>query len=150
MKIAFLFSGQFREVPFDLFRKSLSNLTKDLDYGIFSYCWEEIGESLNHRSKMPSIDIDENIDTKIKLLFNDFNLLDSGHERFKDFEENLKSQHKEIFISKKFDFGTINSLTQFKHYINLFNYWKKVYINLTWFSDVDLILFIFIQLNFSL
>ena len=112
MKIAFLFSGQFREVPFDLFRKSLSNLTKDLDYGIFSYCWEEIGESLNHRSKMPSIDIDENIDTKIKLLFNDFNLLDSGHERFKDFEENLKSQHKEIFISKKFDFGTINSLPQ--------------------------------------
>ena len=112
MKIAFLFSGQFREVPLDLFRKSLFNLTKDLDYGIFSYCWEEIGESLNHRSKMPIVDIDENIDSKIKFLFNDFNLLESGHERFKDFDRNLKSKHKEIFTSKKFHFGTINSLPQ--------------------------------------
>jgi len=112
MKIAFLFSGQFREVPVDLFRKSLSNLTRDLDYGIFLYCWEESGESLNHRSKMPNMDIDKNIDTKIKFLFNDFNLLESGYERFKDFDRNLKSEHKEIFISKKFDFGTTNSLPQ--------------------------------------
>ena len=150
MKVAFLFSGQFREVPFDIFRKSLSNLTKDLDYKIFAYCWEEMGESLNHRTKIPSIDSNANIDAKINLFFNGFNLLEYGYESFKDFENKINSQHREIFISKKFDFGTINSLTQFKHYINLFNYWKKVYINLTWFSDVDLILFIFIQLNFSL
>ena len=30
MKIAFLFSGQLRELEFELFRKSLLNLTKDL------------------------------------------------------------------------------------------------------------------------
>ena len=112
MKIAFLFSGQFRQVPFDLFRKSLSNLTKDLDYAIFSYCWEEMGQSLNHRSKIPIIESEVNIDNKINLFFNDFNLLGYGYERFKDFEKQLKSQHKEIFISKKFDFGTINSLPQ--------------------------------------
>ena len=101
MKIAFLFSGQFRQVPFDLFRKSLSNLTKDLDYAIFSYCWEEMGQSLNHRSKIPIIESEVNIDNKINLFFNDFNLLGYGYERFKDFEKHLKSQHKEIFISKK-------------------------------------------------
>ena len=112
MKIAFLFSGQFREVPFELFRKSLSNLTKDLDYGIFSYCWEEMGESLNHRSKIPFMDGYVNIEEKIRILFNEFNLLGYGHEKFKDFEKKLKSQHRDIFISKKFDFGTINSLPQ--------------------------------------
>ena len=112
MKIAFLFSGQLREVPLDLFRKSLSNLTKDLDYAIFSYCWEEIGESLNHRNKIPKVDNDVNIDTMISFLFNDFNLLEHGHEKFKDFDKKLKSQHREIFNSKKFDFGTINSLPQ--------------------------------------
>ena len=112
MKIAFLFSGQFREVPFDLFRKSLSNLTKDLDYAIFSYCWDEIGESLNHRNKIPKIDNDVNIDAKIRFFFNDFNLLEYGHEKFKDFDKKLEYQHREIFISKKYDFGTINSLPQ--------------------------------------
>ena len=37
MKVAFLFSGQLRELEYDLFRKSLVNLTKDLDYSIFAY-----------------------------------------------------------------------------------------------------------------
>ncbi len=112
MKIAFLFSGQFRELPYELFRKSLSNLTKDLDYAIFAYCWQEMGESLNHRSKIPSIDLIENIDTKISFLFNEFNLLNYGYESFKDFDNKLTYQHKEIFNSKNFDFGTINSLPQ--------------------------------------
>ena len=56
MKIAFLFSGQLRELPYQLFRKSLFNLTKDLDYAIFSFCWEEKGKSLNHGNKVPEID----------------------------------------------------------------------------------------------
>ena len=112
MKIAFLFSGQLRELPYQLFRKSLLNLTKDLDYAIFSFCWEEMGQSLNHGDKLHDIDVLENIDKKINFLFKDFNLIDYGYESFKDFDKKLTDQHREIFSSKKFDFGTINSLPQ--------------------------------------
>ena len=67
MKIAFLFSGQLRELEYDLFRKSLLNLTKDLDYAIFAYSWEEMGESLNHKNNLPEIFSIEHIDQKINL-----------------------------------------------------------------------------------
>ena len=100
MKIAFLFSGQLREIEFELFRKSLLNLTKGLDYGIFAYSWEEMGKSLNHKSNLPEINLVENIDEKINLLFKNFNLLDFGYENFKDFKKGLKDQHREIFYSK--------------------------------------------------
>ena len=112
MKIAFLFSGQLRELPIDLFRKSLTNLTKDLDYAIFSYCWEEMGESLNHRSSIPNLECVENIDDKINFLFKDFNLVDYDYESFEDFDKKLTDKHREILNSKKFDFGTIHSLPQ--------------------------------------
>ena len=112
MKIAFLFSGQLREIEFELFRKSLLNLTKGLDYAIFAYSWEEMGKSLNHKSNLPEINLVENIDEKINLLFNNFNLSDFGYESFKDFKKGLKDKHREIFYSKKFDFGTVNSLPQ--------------------------------------
>ena len=112
MKIAFIFSGQLREVPLDLFKRSLSTLTKDLDYSIFAYCWEEMGKSLNHGSNVPDLDLVQNIDEKIKLFFNGFNLLDYGYESFKDFGNNLKDQHREIFFSRNYDIGTINSLPQ--------------------------------------
>ena len=112
MKIAFLFSGQLRELEYDLFRKSLINLTKDLDYAIFAYSWEEMGESLNHKNNLPEISSIENIDDKINFLFKDFNLLDFGYESFRDFKKRLKDEYREIFYSKKFDFGTINSLPQ--------------------------------------
>ena len=112
MKIAFLFSGQLRELEYELFRKSLLNLTKDLDYAIFAYSWEEMGKSLNHKSNLPEIILDENIDEKINFLFKDFNLLEFGYESFRDFKKRLKGQYLELFYSKKFDFGTVNSLPQ--------------------------------------
>ena len=112
MKIAFLFSGQLRGVEVDLFRKSLLNLTKDLDYAIFAYTWEEMGKSLNHNNNLPEIKRIENIDKKINLLFKDFNLLDFSYESFSDFKKKLKDEYREIFYSKKFDFGTVNSLPQ--------------------------------------
>tara|TARA_B100001248_G_scaffold202400_1_gene156607 strand:- start:24 stop:956 length:933 start_codon:yes stop_codon:yes gene_type:complete len=112
MKIAFLFSGQLRELEYDLFRKSLLNLTNDLDYAIFAYTWEEMGESLNHKNNLPKIILNKNIDEKINFLFKDFNLLDFGFESYKDFKKGIKDKHKEIFYSKKFDFGTVNSLPQ--------------------------------------
>ena len=100
MKIAFLFSGQLRELEYDLFRKSLLNLTKDLDYAIFGYTWKEMGKSLNHNNNLPDIEEIENIDEKIKYLFKNFNLLDFGFESFKDFKKGLRDQHREIFIQK--------------------------------------------------
>ena len=112
MKIAFLFSGQLRELEYELFRKSLINLTKDLDYAVFAYSWEEMGESLNHKNNLPEITLNKNIDEKINFLFKDFNLLDFGYESFTDFKKRIKDQHQEIFYSKKFDFGTVNSLPQ--------------------------------------
>ena len=56
MRIAFLFSGQVRNIPIELIRVSLSNLTKNLDYDIFSYSWLETGKSLNHSRNEPKID----------------------------------------------------------------------------------------------
>ena len=53
MKIAFLFAGQYRDIPNDLFRKSISNLTKDLDYDVFCYSWDEVGVSGDHRKTIP-------------------------------------------------------------------------------------------------
>ena len=112
MKIAFLFSGQLREIAYDLFRKSLLNLTKDIDYGIFVYCWEEEGKSLNHKNKLPETNLVQNIDQKILKMFNDFNLLNYSYESFNNFDKKISLDHQKIFNSKKFDFGTINSLPQ--------------------------------------
>ena len=75
MKVAFLFSGQLRDLPIDLFKKSLINLTSDLDYSIFSYCWDEMGKSLNHKSESADLTSIENIDEYIKCIFNGFNLV---------------------------------------------------------------------------
>ena len=112
MKVAFLFSGQLRELEFDLFRKSLVNLTKGLDYSIFAYTWKEMGKSLNHKNNLPEIDLVENIDEKINFLFKDFNLLDFDYESFSDFKKKLKGEYRDIFYSKEYDFGTVNSLPQ--------------------------------------
>jgi len=62
MKIAFLFSGQLRQINQYLFKKSLTNLTKNIDYSIYSFCWQELGESLNHKKKVSEI-------TKIKNIY---------------------------------------------------------------------------------
>ena len=112
MRVAFLFSGQFRSVPYALFRKSIDTLTKDLDYSIFSYCWDEIGNSLNHRNQISKLKKVDNIDKNIKSYFNGFNLVKSKNESFKEFNLKLQKSHKEILNSKKFHFGTVNSLPQ--------------------------------------
>ena len=112
MKVALLFSGQLRRIPQDLFKKSLLNLTKDLDYSIFSYCWEEEGKSLNHDKNISQLNPVENIEDRLNFMFKDFNLINYGYESFKEFEKYLPAEHKEIFNSKKFHFGTVNSLPQ--------------------------------------
>ncbi len=71
-----------------------------------------MGESLTYRKKLPNLNSVENIDAIINDLFFNFNLLDYGFESLKDFKNKLKDKYREIFFSKKFDFGTINSLPQ--------------------------------------
>ena len=73
MKIAFLFAGQFRPIPKDLVRCSIQNLTKGIDYDIFCYSWDELGESLDHRDKIPIIKSDNNSYDHISHLFSEFN-----------------------------------------------------------------------------
>ena len=68
MKVAFLFSGQLRDLPYSLFRKSLFNLTEGLDYSIFSYCWDKKGKSLNHKSINPESHPVKNIDEYLSLI----------------------------------------------------------------------------------
>ena len=55
MKEALLFAGQYREISEILFKKSLSIFVSDLDYDIYSFVWEEVGKSLNHRNKLPKL-----------------------------------------------------------------------------------------------
>ena len=112
MKIAFLFSGQLRELSLDLFKRSLMNLTKDIEYGIFVYCWEEEGKSLNHKYKLPKTNLVQNINQKIFKMFNEFNLLNYSYESFYNFEKKISLDHRQILNSNKFHFGTINSLPQ--------------------------------------
>ena len=58
MKIAFLFAGQYRPIPKDLIKYSIQNLTKGIDYDIFCYSWDELGESLDHRDKILETKLD--------------------------------------------------------------------------------------------
>ena len=74
MKIAFLFAGQYRPIPNDLFRYSIEKLTKGLDYSIFCYSWDESGESLDHRENIPIIKSDNDSFAQISNIFSEFNL----------------------------------------------------------------------------
>ena len=112
MKVAFLFSGQFREIPIDLMKNSLRNLTKDINYGIFCYSWDEPGKSLDHRKRIPVINHNNDSFNQINNLFKDFNLIKIKTESYKRFLSNMPSDHKKIFCSKKYHPGSINSLPQ--------------------------------------
>lgn len=112
MKIAFLFTGQFRQINKDLFRKSLSTLLGNLDYSIFSYCWEETSESLNHSNLLPELINVNNISKRVQQLFEGFNLEAHNSESFIQFKEQLKPNISNIIASKEFHKGTINSLPQ--------------------------------------
>ena len=112
MKIAFLFAGQYRPIPKDLIRYSLDNITKGIDYSIFCYSWDEPGESLDHREKIPEIKNDNDSLTQISNIFSSFNLKEIHTESYNDFVTNLPKTHKEIFYSKIYHKGTIFALPQ--------------------------------------
>ena len=112
MKVAFLFSGQLRNVPVGLFRKSLYNLTNNLNYDIYAYLWDETGKSLNHSTKEVKNFNTENPKILMNKLFTGFKLKKVKYDSFKTFLDNLDPQYKEIYNSKKYHFGTINSMPQ--------------------------------------
>lgn len=112
MKVAFLFSGQYRYIDPKLFRYSLNNLVKGIDYSIFSACWEETGKSLTISNEIVETKKLPNIENKINELFKGFNLKDTSFESFISFKENLPSKYKKILNSSDFHKGTINSLPQ--------------------------------------
>ena len=112
MKIAFLFSGQLRDIPIDLFRNSLLNLTEDLDYGIYSYLWEESGKSLNHSKENVSKRDEINTHELFQDLFKGFNTISTKFASYKNFREGLGAKYKKIYNSKEYHFGTVNSMPQ--------------------------------------
>ncbi len=112
MKIAFLFAGQYRPLSYDLFRYSMLNLTKDLDYNIFCYAWDEPGESLDHRDKIPKTNPSKDSLIQISNIFSEFNLKKIKTESYDNFIINLPKTHKKIFYSKIYHKGTVFSLPQ--------------------------------------
>tara|TARA_B100000989_G_scaffold295498_1_gene276714 strand:- start:7326 stop:8252 length:927 start_codon:yes stop_codon:yes gene_type:complete len=112
MKVAFLFSGQYRKIDSNIFRKSLSILTKRLDYDVYCYSWEEEGKSLNHGNKIETFNSSISAEKKIINLFEGFNLKKIDSENYKKFKNNLSTDYKYIYKSKSHKLGTINCLPQ--------------------------------------
>ncbi len=112
MKIAFLFAGQYRPIPIELFRYSIKNLTKGLDYNIFCYSWDEPGESLDHRENTPKKIHENDSFTKILNIFSEFNLKKIDTESYDNYIINLPKTHKKILNSKIYHKGTIFALPQ--------------------------------------
>ena len=109
MKIAFLFSGQYRYIPQNLFKYSISTLTNGLDYDIFCYSWDEVGESLDHREDISIIKKDNDSFFHISNIFSEFNL---KKMRVLRFFFKLPKTHSKIFNAKTYHKGTIFALPQ--------------------------------------
>jgi len=112
MKIAFLFAGQYRPIPKDLIRYSIQKLTKGIDYDIFCYSWDELGESLDHREDIPKIKSDNDSFSQISSIFSEFNLKEVCTESYENFLINLPKKHKKILNSRLYHKGTIFALPQ--------------------------------------
>ena len=121
MKVALLFSGQLRNISYDLFRFSLSNLTKNLDYEIFIHLWDEIGVSMNHEKDNLKVLNKKNGVSLAKKLFKDFNVIKLQSESYLEFKNNLNKKYKEIIDSQFFHFGTVNSAAQIYSISKCFN-----------------------------
>ena len=112
MKIAFLFAGQNRPIPKELLRHSIQKLTKEIDYDIFCYSWDEPGESLDHREEIPKIKSNNDSYKQISGIFSEFNLKEIYTESYDDFVINLPKKHRTILNSKIYHKGTIFALPQ--------------------------------------
>ena len=129
MKVALLFSGQIREIPIELFRKSLSNLTKELDYEIYIFTWREVGKSLNHSKLIPENKCNNSSEEILKNFFDGFNVKDIKIESNEDFQKQLDSKYLNIINSKEFHYGTVNSIAQIYAISKCFELIKNKLIN---------------------
>ena len=112
MKIALLFSGQYRPFNKELFKKSLNNLVQDLNYSIFSFSWAETSRSLTYTKENNQIEKIPEIENLIQEIFSGFNLIKYEIESFEKFKKNLSYEYVRIMNSKEYHPGTINSLPQ--------------------------------------
>ncbi len=112
MKVAFLFAGQLRDIPIDLFKKSLINLTDSLEYDIYAYLWDEAGKSLNHSEKNIVDKVDINPKVIVNDLFKGFNIKAIKYDSFTRFKDNLEPKYLKIYKNNKYHSGTINALPQ--------------------------------------
>ncbi len=112
MKIALLFSGQYRDTPDSIFLKGIDELTNQIDYDIYSYCWNECGVSKNHKKIIPQVKLDLNAEEKINKLFKNHNLKLSKSELFEKFQDSLDKEYLQIMNSSKFSHISINSIPQ--------------------------------------
>ena len=118
MKVAFLFSGQYRPITTNLLKYSIENLTQNLNYGIFCYAWDEPGESLDHREKIPYISKECDSYQNIYDAYKNFNLINIKTEKYNDFIDKLPKEHKNIYSSLNYHKGTINCLPQIYTFLN--------------------------------
>ena len=95
MKIALLFSGQIRRINVELFRYGLTNFVKNIDYGIYIYCWEEIGKSMNHNLANVDNFFDKNAINLVNDFFEGFNVK-KFNQSYKSFIDNLEYKYKKF------------------------------------------------------
>lgn len=111
--IALLFSGQFRAIDFELFRKSFALFIGDkFHYDIYIATWDSMGISMNHREENSIIFNDGNVDSYLKEMFDGFNVKRKKIYFYDDWLKNLSSEYKSIQNSEDFTFITKNSLAQ--------------------------------------
>ena len=133
MKIALLFSGQYRPLNKELFQKSLNNLVEDINYSIFSFSWAETSRSLTYSENNDQIEKLPDIENIIQDIFSGFNLVNYEIESFEKFKDNLSDQYVNILNSKEFHPGTINSLPQ------IYAIYKSYKLLLPLISNYDLV-----------
>ena len=99
-----------------IFPKIYSNIvslfTNGLDYDIFCYSWDEVGESLDHREDISIIKKDNDSFFHISNIFSEFNLKKIETESYNDFIFKLPKTHSKIFNAKTYHKGTIFALPQ--------------------------------------
>ena len=111
--VAFLFSGQFRAINFELFRKSFALFVGDkFQYDIYIAAWDTMGISMNHTEENALTFDGGNVDSYLDLMFDGFNVKSKNIYSYEDWYVNLSEEYKAIQFSDRYSFITKNSLAQ--------------------------------------
>jgi hypothetical protein len=113
LKIAYLFSGQLRNIDYKLFNKSLKLfLNKDFENKIYISTWDEIGVSMNHDIKNLQKKKNGNVLNLLNLMFNGFEIESQKIFNFEEWNNHQSDEYQEIQNSKDYTFLTKHSLPQ--------------------------------------